>query len=112
MKLAGPLKACIDIVHFAWPEELPADTHSIQSAFRRSFRHGFQLHFQLNDGVHSLLENLQTAVRRLKPALVIMFTNQNRTLFQKIFLSSKSAQYSFQAKTPLLVFNKEKQSNS
>jgi hypothetical protein len=38
-----------------------------------------------------------------KPSVLIMFTNQQRTFFQKLFLSSKAEELSFQAKVPLLV---------
>ena len=51
----------------------------------------------------NLAENV---IKKTKPSMLIMFTEQNRTLFQKIFLSSKSADYSFNPKIPLLVFNK------
>ena len=58
------------------------------------------------DVAETMIANLEKALKKSKPSLLIMFTEQNRTLFQKIFLSSDSAEYSFNAKVPLLVFNK------
>ena len=54
----------------------------------------------------SLITDIETAVKKIKSSMMIMFTEQNRNWFQKIFLSSKSAEYSFNAKVPLLVYNK------
>ena len=76
------------------------------AAFKKQFKYGFKLHFEKIDGTHSLIESLQDQIRLLKPSVVVMFTNQKRTTFQKLFLSSKSEALSFRLKVPLLVFNK------
>jgi hypothetical protein len=54
----------------------------------------------------SLVSDIEDAIKKINPSMMIMFTEQNRNWFEKIFLSSKSAEYSFDAKVPLLVFNK------
>ena len=78
----------------------------IETAFKKKYKYGLKIHFEKNDAVKSLIENLQTQIRITKPSVVIMFTNQQRTLFNKIFLSSKAEELSFETKVPLLVFNK------
>ncbi len=103
---AQPLKTKIEVVHFTWPDEILLDEKTIEAAFKKQFKFGLKLHFEKNDGLHSLIENLQNQIRIRKPSVVIMFTNQNRTFFQKLFLSSKAEELSFEAKVPLLVFNK------
>ena len=103
---AQPLKTKIEVVHFTWPDEISLDEKTIETAFKKEFKYGLKLHFEKNDGVHSLIENLQKQIRIRKPSVVVMFTNQKRTFFQKLFLSSKSEELSFEAKVPLLVFNK------
>lgn len=105
---SSPFKADIDVLHFTWPDEKDLDEKAIESDFRKQYKYGLSLSFKKNDAVHSLIENIQQAVRTKKPSVVVMFTNQERTLFQKLFLSSKAEQLSFQLKIPLLVFNKEK----
>ena len=104
---AQPFKTKIEVVHFTWPGEISFDEKTIEAAFKKQFKYGLKLHFEKNDGVHSIIENLQNQIKIRKPSIVIMFTNQNRTFFQKIFLSSKSEELSFEAKVPLLVFNKK-----
>ncbi len=103
---ALPLKAPVEVLHFTWPDEITLDEKTIEAAFKKQYKYGLKIHFEKNDAVHSLIQNLQTQIRIRKPSVVIMFTNQQRTFFQKLFLSSKSEELSFQAKVPLLVFNK------
>lgn len=103
---ALPFKATVDVLHFTWPDEIIFDEKTIESAFKKQYKYVLNIHFAKNDAVHSLIENLQNQVKLRKPSVVIMFTNQERTFFQKIFLSSKAEQLSFQLKVPLLVFNR------
>ena len=103
---AQPLKTQIEVLHFTWPDEIPLDEKTIQVALKKQFQFGLKLHFEKNAAAHSLIENLQNQIRIRKPSVVVMFTNQKRTFFQKLFLSSKSEELSFEAKVPLLVFNK------
>ncbi len=104
---AQPLKKIIEVVHFSWPDEISFDEKTIEAAFKKKFKYDLKLHIEKNDGTHSLVENLQNQIRIRKPSVVVMFTNQKRTFFQKLFLSSKSEDLSFHAKVPLLVFNKK-----
>lgn len=103
---ALPLKATVEVLHFTWPDEIILDEKTIEAAFKKKYKYGLKIRFEKNDAVRSLIENLQTQIRVTKPSVVIMFTNQQRTLFNKIFLSSKAEELSFETKVPLLVFNK------
>lgn len=103
---ALPLKATVEVLHFTWPDEITFDEKNIEAAFKKQYKYGLKIHFEKNDAVHSLIQNLQNQIRIRKPSVVIMFTNQQRTFFQKLFLSSKAEKLSFQVKVPLLVFNK------
>ena len=103
---ALPLKATIEVLHFTWPEEIVFDEKIIETAFKKKYKYGLKIRFEKNDAVKSLIENLQTQIKITKPSVVIMFTDQQRTFFNKIFLSSKAEELSFETKVPLLVFNK------
>ncbi len=104
---AQPLKTTIEVVHFTWPGEISFDEKTIEAAFKKEFKYDLKLYFEKNDGTHSIVENLENQISIKKPSVVIMFTNQQRTFFQKLFLSSKAEELSFEVKVPLLVFNKE-----
>ncbi|MEO6949432.1 MAG: universal stress protein [Ginsengibacter sp.] len=103
---AQPLKTEVEVVHFTWPDEITFDEKTIEAAFKREFKYGLKLHFEKNDGTRSIVENLEKQIKLKQPSVVIMFTNQQRTFFQKLFLPSKAENLSFDAKVPLLVFNK------
>ncbi len=103
---ALPFKATIDALHFAWPDEPTFDGKIRKAAFEQKYKYGLKVHLETNDAVHSLIQNIQSQIRLKKPSVVVMFTDQKRTVFQKLFLSSKSEELSFQTKVPLLVFNK------
>lgn len=103
---ALPHKATIEVLHFTWPDEITFDEKTIEAAFKKQYKYVLNVHFEKNDAVHSLIQNLQNQIRIRKPSVVIMFTNQQRTFFQKLFLSSKAEDLSFKLRVPLLVFSK------
>ncbi len=103
---ARPLKAKIDIVHFAWPNEILSEDELIATALKKRFKYGVEFHIEQTDPLHSLIQNLEQQIKKRKPSVVVMFTNQRRTFFQRMFLSSKSEELSFRTTVPLLVYNK------
>ena len=103
---ARGLKADVDVLHFTWPDETAPDKEIIESGMRKIFQFPLKLRLERPDTRYSLVENLQRYVETSKLSLVIMFTDQSRTIFEKIFLSSNSEQLSFHLKAPLLVFKK------
>jgi hypothetical protein len=103
---ALPLKATIEVLHFTWPDEITFDENTSEAAFKKQYKYGLKIHFEKNDAAHSLIQNLQNQIRIRKPSVVTMFTNQQRTFFQKLFLSSKAEDLSFKLRAPLLVFSK------
>lgn len=103
---AKPLKAKVEVLHFAWPNTIVFDVPIIEAVFKKQFKYNLKVHLVKTNATHSLVEKLQEQIKTEKPSVVIMFTEQNRTFFQKLFLGSKSEELSFEAKVPLLVFNK------
>jgi len=101
-----PIKASIEVLHFNWPGEIIFDEKTFETAFKKQSKFGIKFRLIKTDATKSLVQNLQQHIKVTKPSVVIMFTEQNRTFFKKIFLSSKAEELSFEAKVPLLVFNK------
>jgi len=54
----------------------------------------------------SLMEHIRWDLRHLKPSLMVLFTRQNLNWFDRLFLSSKTAELSFDTRTPMLVYKK------
>lgn len=103
---AKPLKSKVELLHFNSPMELISETKTIETAVKKFSKYKVKLHLENASPVNTLISNIESAIQKSKPSMLIMFTQQNRSFFQKLFLSSKSAEYSFNAKVPLLVFNK------
>ncbi|TRX33211.1 universal stress protein [Flavobacterium sp. ZT3R18] len=101
-----PLKAKVEILHFNYPAEITTNKNTIDQLVKKNSRHNIKLHIENVNLADSLISNIEAVIKRSKPSMMIMFTQQNRSFFDKIFFSSNSANYSFNAKVPLLVFNK------
>ncbi|MEJ7610512.1 MAG: universal stress protein [Ferruginibacter sp.] len=103
---AEPLGAKIELLHLTAVNEQTANLTAIEAAVKEESSYPVHFNFINRDPNTSLVTDIETVVENMKPSIMIMFTEQNRGWFEKIFLSSKSAEYSFNAKVPLLVFKK------
>lgn len=103
---AQPLNANIEVVHFTTPDETSFDEKTFDTELKKQCNYDFKLYFTKNEGVHSLTESLQSQIIIHQPSIVIMFTDQQRSIFQKIFQPGISELISFQLQAPLLVFSK------
>jgi nucleotide-binding universal stress UspA family protein len=104
---ARPLHASVTMLHLAWPDDVPPDRKATEKKLLGKHKIDFRLKIATTDLIRSLHQDLEAQAGILKPSMIIMFTNQRRNLFQKIFFASKSEQLSFATKVPLLVFKKE-----
>lgn len=103
---AKPLKATIELLHLTSVLKTSDQLKAIETAVKKIAAYHISFNLTNRNPNESLITDIETAIKKRKPSMMIMFTEQNRSWFQKIFLSSKSAEYSFNAKVPLLVFNK------
>lgn len=103
---AKPLSAKVELLHFNSMSDLITDSKTIETAVKTFSKYDVKLHLDNSNPVNTLVSNIESAIQKSKPSMLLMFTQQNKTFFEKLFLSSKSADYSFNTKVPLLVFNK------
>ncbi|MFN0202633.1 MAG: universal stress protein [Bacteroidia bacterium] len=54
----------------------------------------------------SLIERVSKFIKKSKPELLILFTSQERSFFESIFLPSKSSELTYSTKVPVLIFPK------
>lgn len=106
IEFTKPLKAKVEILHFNYPTDITTNKNTIDELVKKNAKHNIKLHIENINLARSLISNIEAVIKQSKPSMVIMFTQQNRSFFDKIFFSSNSANYSFKAKVPLLVFNK------
>lgn len=106
-KVADAIKAKVSVLHFDYLYDLKETQIKLAKIASQYKTSGVKFHFQKLNIENSLDVHLMKAIRRLKPSLVVLFTKQNRDWYERLFLSSKSAEVSFDTKKPLLVFPKK-----
>lgn len=104
---SSSLGANVELLHFKTPLDSLTDARKMSSINQKLTEHGINARFDPLDYEKSLIVNLSKVIKTTKPSMLIMFSNQRRTLFEKLFVSSISAEFSSISKIPLLVFKKE-----
>lgn len=108
VEFAKPILASIEVFHLTYTGEKLINAAAITTRLKLKLNQNIKLRINKTDLSKPLVANLQQAITSSKPSLVVMFTDQKRSFFQKIFLSSTSESLAFQTKVPLLIFNKIK----
>jgi nucleotide-binding universal stress UspA family protein len=104
---ARPLGAKVKVLYLSRPNEvLPAGKTMKAQLAGVSYRN-IEVEIEESRAGQSLPANLQKQIDRLKPSLIVMFTDQGRSFFQKITSPSNTEKVSFVTKTPLLSFRKD-----
>lgn len=103
---AKQFKLKVELLHFIYPVEVTIDEKLLSEALRKISKYNIKLHLKNVTLERNLISNIETAVKKIKPSILVMFTQQNRSFFQKVFFSTKSSECSFNTKVPLLVYNK------
>lgn len=103
---AKPLKARIDLLNFSFPSEVIENTEFAQQKTKNITDYPIALHFQENDFLKTLADNIKIAVSNFNPSLLVMFNNPQKSILQKILFRSNSETIAFNTETPLLIFKK------
>ncbi|MEJ2903374.1 universal stress protein [Pedobacter panaciterrae] len=101
------IDAKVTLLHLKTPLDYLADTRTFNTLTQKLNKHHISAVFDTLDYEKTLIANINKNIKSIKPSILIMFSNQRRTIFEKIFLSSISAEFSSVSKLPLLVFRKK-----
>ena len=104
--LVHHLQAELHILHLVGPDEMLPDKDLFEKVIRQEFHVETQIHLEIMDETRSVAANLHKFIQKMKPSLVVMFTDRRRTLFEKIFYPSKAESFAFRTHTPLMAFSK------
>jgi nucleotide-binding universal stress UspA family protein len=103
---AASLKAKVDVYHFHYEVH---ETHS-KEVFTRivnKYQSGnVTFHIPRLYLEYSLLENLQLTLKKDKPSILVMFTQQKKNWFERILFDSKTADMTFDISIPMLAIRK------
>jgi nucleotide-binding universal stress UspA family protein len=103
---AKPLRAKVSVYHYDFLLPLNEAKMKLEKVAAKHSARNVKFHFKKLHIENSLAHQLQNDIRKSRPSLAALFTKQNRSWYDRLFLSSKSAEMSFDTKTPLLVFRK------
>ncbi|AMR30136.1 hypothetical protein A0256_01235 [Mucilaginibacter sp. PAMC 26640] len=103
---AKPIHATVEMVHIAYPFEFTFDKKWMEARLKEKANYEVIVLNRTRDITNELLEDIDDAVKASKPSILILFTHQSRSVFEKIFYPSNAENYSFYGKIPLLTFNK------
>jgi nucleotide-binding universal stress UspA family protein len=107
LNITRPLNAEVVVTHFPQPGETILNPALVNATWEKQFGYPVKLRYESADPGLSLAENLQGLIGKMKPSLVVMFTDRQRTPFQRLFYPSQTERLSFQLKVPLLVLGKK-----
>lgn len=105
--ISKALRAKIQVVHYDYLYDIEEAKAKLEKAVKPFKGQGIKFDFRKLNIEFSLSHQLMRHARKSKASLVVLFTNQKRGWFDRLFLSSKSAEISFDSKLPLLVFPKK-----
>lgn len=103
---ARPIQASVAMMHIAYPHEFTYDRELAEATLQKKADYQVNLLTPERDITRTLLEDIDQAIRSVKPSLLVLFNHQSRSVFEKLLFPSNAEEYSFYGKTPLLTFNK------
>ena len=106
VNFARPFDASIDIIHISYPYEFEFDKQMMEAALQKKTHYTVNLLSRSRNMDNTLLQDLDDALEINKPSVLVLFTHQSKSMFEKLFSPSNSTAYSFYGKIPLLTFSK------
>ncbi len=107
VEFANPLGAEIELLHLNYPSDIVFNAKVIENIIRKFPKSHIKYSLETINLLYNLVVNLQAVIKKHKPSVLVMFTDQNQGFFQKLFLSSSTAEYSLNSSVPLLVYPKK-----
>ena len=106
-RFSGKLKARVTIYHYDYLADLEEARKELEKVAARYKARDLHFKFQKFNIDKSLGQHLNDDARRSKSSLAVLFTDQERGWFDKLFLSSRAADAVFDSKVPLLILHKK-----
>lgn len=103
---AKPLDAEIELLHLNYPSDISNNVKVVEEVILKFPKADIKYHMENINLMYNLVTNIKTVIKKAKPSVLIMFTDQDLSFFEKLFLSSSTAEYSLNSSVPLLVFKK------
>lgn len=106
-KIARPLKAKITVLHYDYLADVGDVRKKLDKVAKKHKSANVKFRFRKQNIDKSLAHHLVRDIKSSKTSLAVLFTNQKRGWFDKMFLSSRSVDVAHHAKVPLLILAKD-----
>ena len=97
------------MMHISYPYEFVYDQALAKATVQKKADYQVSLLTPGRDITRALLEDIDQAIKSTKPSLLVLFTHQSRSMFEKLLFPSTAEEYSFYGRIPLLTFNKQEE---
>jgi nucleotide-binding universal stress UspA family protein len=105
-KLSTEISLHLDVLHYASIMLNKKKFEKNKELFKtKEFEH-INLKVEKNNLERSLVERISKYIQKSKPELLVMFTKRKKSFFEGLFLPSKSAEFTYSTKIPILIFSK------
>lgn len=101
-----PIHAAISMVNITNTGMQSVDIITTEGRLVKKFHYKISLMCEEKDTNATLVENIDKAVQKYSPSLLVMFTNQDRNILELLFTPSQTEKYSFRTVVPLLAYTK------
>lgn len=107
LEFSNAVEARLELLHFSSPVDETTGMQDLAEVQENLARQQVVAHIEALDFDKPLADRLTEAVERFHPSILVMFTRQNRSFFERLFLSSVSAEFAAASAIPLLVYRKK-----
>lgn len=106
LKVAGSVGATLSLVHFYTPSVMTAAPEEVLKDWKKRFPALDEVVVLPLDSLQRFVGQLEKALRKVRPDVVLFFSQSNQTWFDKIFRVSRAETFSFSTQIPMLVMRK------
>jgi len=107
ISFARPMNTAVEMLHLNYTYELLPDKELMEQTLEKKLGYKVSVWYRKRATESTMEDDLEAAVAMFKPSLLILFTQQGRSFFEKLFLPGNARTYSFHAKVPLLTFKRK-----
>lgn len=106
LDFTSDLNTVVEVLHFAFPSEADQrikDAENLKAKYNKE-----QIKFTVipNNALKPVISNIKNYVKDNKPSLLIMFTVQHKSFFEKFLFAGNTESIALRATVPLLVYKK------
>jgi len=104
---AAPLQAAIELLHLRYGYEPEIAHQLIEQNLRQRVNYPVHMVYRQRNTERSVLEDIEHYIAESRPSVLVLFTHQDRSFAEQLFMPGNARRYAFHPKVPLLTFRKE-----